>query len=315
MCRLFDALWDGLSAAEALGAETSKVMLFTVVTCLLHYLLYTIRLHHYVPTALVLANPYILERFFRDPASTKRPSSSSSTSSAASAAARPQGGGNAARALAPGGAPMPSAPPSYNDRIAPNLPVRIAESLLGRTPSLLVLLPAHLIGAIMGLTFVQLLLGVNCTAMEPYIADALLPLVGAGKAGDSIFWLTGWWAFFKEMLVTACFVLGFLVCPELLAINRLPAHYACVGLLPLLLVHVPDQTAAFAPAQMFAIWFTNRARLRQLHVVATHEHGTYAPFLSFVATFVFRTMPNLTPPPPSLYTHSLAPSWAASWPG
>lgn len=47
--------------------------------------------------------------------------------------------------------------------------------------------------------------------------------------------------FGKEILLNAVFVLGFLVLPEVLAVNRRPAHWAWLALLPLLAYRLPDQ--------------------------------------------------------------------------
>lgn len=47
--------------------------------------------------------------------------------------------------------------------------------------------------------------------------------------------------FAKEILLNAAFVLGFLVLPEALAVNRRPAHWAWLALLPLLAYRLPDQ--------------------------------------------------------------------------
>lgn len=47
--------------------------------------------------------------------------------------------------------------------------------------------------------------------------------------------------FAKEILFNAAFVLGFLVLPEALAVNRRPAHWAWLALLPLLAYRLPDQ--------------------------------------------------------------------------
>jgi hypothetical protein len=152
--------------------------------------------------------------------------------------------------------------------VVPNLPVRIAESLLGRTPSILVLLPAHFLGGILGVTIVKLFLGLS--------GQALLPIMyGSSNGETSPMLLLGWWVFIKEILITALFVLGLLVLPELLVLNRLPRRYAYACLLPLLLVRLPDQTPAFAPATLFSLWFTSRDTLREVHGVTSiqYEHG------------------------------------------
>lgn len=156
-------------------------------------------------------------------------------------------------------------------RVVPNLPFRIAESLLGRTPSVLVLLPAHLLGSITGVTVVRLLLNLSSFS-ESYAAQALLPIVYGDK---SPVLLLGWWVFVKEILATACFVLTLLVLPEVLLLNRIPRHYAYACLLPLLLVGLPDQTPAFSPAELFSLWFTSRDTLRESHGVTSiqYEHG------------------------------------------
>jgi len=101
-------------------------------------------------------------------------------------------------------------------------------------------------------------------------------MYGGGSNSDaSPMLLLGWWVFIKEILVTALFVLGLLVLPELLVLNRLPRQYAYACLLPLLLVRLPDQTPAFAPATLFSLWFTSRDTLREVHGVASiqYEHG------------------------------------------
>jgi hypothetical protein len=47
--------------------------------------------------------------------------------------------------------------------------------------------------------------------------------------------------FGKEILLNAVFVLGFLVLPEVVAVNRRPGHWAWLALLPLLVYRLPDQ--------------------------------------------------------------------------
>lgn len=62
---------------------------------------------------------------------------------------RGSGGGKLARARGMAACLLP--------RLAPSLPVRIAESLLGRTASALVVIPAHFMGGIMGVAVARLL--------------------------------------------------------------------------------------------------------------------------------------------------------------
>jgi hypothetical protein len=161
-------------------------------------------------------------------------------------------------------------------RVVPSLPVRIAESLLGRTPSILVLLPAHFLGGILGVTVVKLFLGLS-SFTQSYSAQALLPIMygGASNGVTSPMLMLGWWVFIKEILVTALFVLGLLVLPELFVLNRLPRRYAYACLLPLLLVRLPDQTPSFVPATLFSLWFTSRDTLREVRGVTSiqYEHG------------------------------------------
>lgn len=49
--------------------------------------------------------------------------------------------------------------------------------------------------------------------------------------------------FVKEIVVNALFVLGFLVLPEILSVNRRPTWWAWLALLPLLRCQMPDQGA------------------------------------------------------------------------
>lgn len=52
--------------------------------------------------------------------------------------------------------------------MAPNLPVRIAESLLGRTASVLVVIPAHFMGGIMGVAIARgLFAATGLAGLEP----------------------------------------------------------------------------------------------------------------------------------------------------
>ena len=278
---MFDELWDGLCAAEPFGAETMAVMAWTGCVCLLRALLFSIRVYSWVPNALVFANPFLMERFLRAFRNKASPFSSSLSS-----AYKKISNGNAASRAASAGMSSSSSSSSSSSafpssstrppRVVPNLPVRIAESLLGRTPSILVLLPAHFLGGILGVTIVKLFLGLS-SFTKSYSAQAFLPIMyGGGSNSDaSPMLLLGWWVFIKEILVTALFVLGLLVLPELLVLNRLPRQYAYACLLPLLLVRLPDQTPAFAPATLFSLWFTSRDTLREVHGVASiqYEHG------------------------------------------
>lgn len=284
---MFDKLWDGLCAAEPFGAETMAVMAWTVCVCLLRALLFALRVYAWVPNALVFANPFLMERFLR--AFHNKASSFSSSLSSASTRKGTGNGHAASRAAPAAGTSSSSASTSASafpssstrtTRVVPNLPVRIAESLLGHTSILVVLLPAHLVGSITGVTVVRLLLGLT-SFTESYAAQALLPIMYGVKSPSPVL-LLGWWVFVKEILVTACFVLALLVLPEVLLVNRVPREYAYACLLPLLLVGLPDQTPAFSPAELFSLWFTSRDTLREVHGVTSiqYEHGECVCFAS-----------------------------------
>lgn len=281
---MFDKLWDGLCLAEAFGAETMAVTVWTVFVCLLRALLFSIRVFVWVPNALVFANPFLMERFLQ----AFRNKASPFSSSLLSGIKRNSNGYAAACATI---ADMSSSSSSSSStvfpssltcrtRVVPHLPVRIAESLLGRTPSIFVLLPAHFLGGIMGVTIVKLFLGPS-SFTQSYSARALLPIIYGGSNGDAApLLLLGWWVFIKEILVTALYVVGLLVLPQVFIINHLPRQctYAC--LLPLLLIRLPDQTPAFAPATLFSLWFTSRDTLRAVHGMTSiqYEH-VFGPIL------------------------------------
>jgi hypothetical protein len=127
----------------------------------------------------------------------------------------------------------------------------------------------------MGVTIVKLFLGLS-SFTQSYSAQALLPIMYGGSNGDvAPLLLLGWWVFIKEILVTALFVLGLLVLPQVFIINHLPRQYTFACLLPLMLIRLSDQTPAFAPATLFSLWFTSRDTLRAVHGMTSiqYEHG------------------------------------------
>jgi hypothetical protein len=270
---MLEKLWDVLQAAEPFGNETLVVMIWTVCICSLRIILYLLKIQEWVPNSLIFANPYFVNRFV--------------AAFSIKSAARNGGDGHchAASNTATDGLCTSSSAPSSVSRasssacrgVVPNMPIRIAESLLGRTPSVLVLVPAHLLGGIMGVTLVKLTMEwspLSCGSA----AQALLPVMygtSVDKANASM--LMGWWVFVEEILVTFVFVLSFLVVPELLLVNRLPRKYANVCALPLLLVRLPDQTPAFSPAALFSFWFTSRDALHKTYGIASvqYEHGKH----------------------------------------
>lgn len=162
---------------------------WAVLACLARALLFALRLEALVPHALLFANPVLLQvsatttgtcgrhtyikggrqtadvpiidaytkhiQWFRHHADHQRRgdahngSGDNGSGSGGGMGGRSNGGGKLARAQGLAACLLP--------RLAPNLPVRIAESLLGRTASVLVVIPAHFMGGIMGVAIARLL--------------------------------------------------------------------------------------------------------------------------------------------------------------
>lgn len=116
--------------------------------------------------------------------------------------------------------------------------------------------------------------------------------------------------FAKEIAATALFVLGFLVLPEVLRVNRRPAWWAWLALLPLLRCRMPDQGTytpsiaavawrsivafchvdrsigghspqkippgpTFAPSLLYSLWFASRGQVLDRGIdTIQYEHGT-----------------------------------------
>lgn len=76
-------------------------------------------------------------------------------------------------------------------RLVPNLPIRIAESLLGRTASVLVVIPAHFMGGIMGVAIARLLFAVTgLTHLEPPTQVRNFGIGGRGGLNNLLTFLT-----------------------------------------------------------------------------------------------------------------------------
>ena len=162
---------------------------WAVLACLARALLFALRLEALVPHALLFANPVLLQvrraeisyeksrwdglltcpssihtrihtnhiQWFRHHANHQRQrggarnggGGDNGSGGGGGRGGRGSGGGKLARAKGLAACLLP--------RLAPNLPVRIAESLLGRTASALVVIPAHFMGGIMGVAVARLL--------------------------------------------------------------------------------------------------------------------------------------------------------------
>lgn len=110
----------------------------------------------------------------------------------------------------------------------------------------------------------MLRVSVHCT-------DLLLALVSTHRASLPS------QSFIKEIIVAVVFVLGYLVVPEVLKVNKQPTWIAWVLLLPLLLVRVPDQATALSPASIYALWYGSRdlvmAKFQQDSIQYEHVFG------------------------------------------
>ena len=125
--RFVGHLYDLLGKKYALkfGTECSKVTTWMIVVLFMRYLLYLLKIDHFVPIGFVFAFPYpmqILGKYL----------------------------------------------PWMNDGKFPLLPVRLAESIMGRISPmrLTVLIPAHFLGCILGTTIFSLLVPSLCI-LEP----------------------------------------------------------------------------------------------------------------------------------------------------
>mmetsp|Transcript_1326 Transcript_1326/g.1762 ORF Transcript_1326/g.1762 Transcript_1326/m.1762 type:complete len:251 (-) Transcript_1326:250-1002(-) len=134
----------------------------------------------------------------------------------------------------------------FMEGLAPNMPIRIAESLAGgHDPlmSLIILLPAHCLGSIIGVTFVGYLVPLP----EPIDYDDPVDIL--------------WWrAVGLEAGLTMLFVLGYHVVPEVLRLNKIPGTILlyCICSLPLMLVGVPDKGPIFCPEYLYTLWYVHK---------------------------------------------------------
>jgi hypothetical protein len=110
--------------------------------------------------------------------------------------------------------------------------------------------------------------------------------------------------FAHEIVVNCAFVLGFLVLPEILRVNRRPTRWAWLALMPLLRCKLPDQCTyanmlgnrnrnrggrnqlsnsyypriptgpTFAPSLLYALWFASRNKVLETGMdTIQYEHG------------------------------------------
>jgi len=139
------------------------------------------------------------------------------------------------------------------------------DSTTGRTNGLIVIIPAHFLGGVLGVTALKLVLerlglkdmltlvvpifyqydGVAFGWQVMYLSTpskctiahlnemGLLLLPSLPSLGNQMF--------IKEIIITMIYVAGYLVIPEMAKINGIPIWAAWLVLMPLLFVKVPDQ--------------------------------------------------------------------------
>lgn len=124
----------------------------------------------------------------------------------------------------------------------PLLPIRLAESILGRiSPGRLTLIiPAHFFGSILGVAAFSTIFPFAPTAVfEPITYDRR--------------------SWFYTLLVETTLVCVYstiiIALPEILIVNKLPLKFLSIPIIPLMFIGVPDSGCSFNPAAVYAMWF------------------------------------------------------------
>jgi len=150
---------------------------------------------------------------------------------------------------------------AFMEGVPPNMPIRIAKSLAGGNDPLMtviLLLPSHCLGTIAGVTFVSFFL----TVPEPIqYSDP-----------DDILW---WRILALEAGLTALFVLGFHVVPEILRLNGFRGSILIftIFVLPLMHIGVPDQGAIFCPEYLYTLWYVKKQHSPDATMQSAHLIG------------------------------------------
>lgn len=146
----------------------------------------------------------------------------------------------------------------FLDTVVPNLNIRAAESVLGRVhPSkLVVMFPAHFMGAIIGCTVLRLIIPIL-----PH--EVFMPEIYSEAA-----WIE---AFVREVLVNFLFVSFYLVVPEMLEVNGFTRKWMTLFTLPFAFIGVSDKGSTFSPAINYALWYVTHESSK-LSVQMQTEH-------------------------------------------
>ena len=124
------------------------------------------------------------------------------------------------------------------------LPVRLTESVMGRIspPQLLVVIPAHILGSMIGMVFFSLI-----TFYIPYFPLSVFdPIVY--KADKFIFP-----KLIIEVLVVFIYNVMIIILPELLTVNKLSPNLISFVAVPLSLI----SNTTFHPAALFVLWYVS----------------------------------------------------------
>ena len=140
--------------------------------------------------------------------------------------------------------------------VLPNLPIRIAEVLLGRRGSLLVLIPAHITGCILGITMIRMFFSIffeeftyvnneggatrSGVPLPFFIEQSFMPTIYTTVNQFTLTPFRLLSTFLMEIWNTALYVVLFLALPALLKVNRFKRWYTYLFLIPLLMTWDTD---------------------------------------------------------------------------
>eukprot|EP01038_Epipyxis_sp_PR26KG_P009923 gene9923-13347_t len=127
----------------------------------------------------------------------------------------------------------------------PILPIRLAESIMGRISSakLIVTIPAHLIGSIIGtVIFHSIFPFIPLMVFEPIVYEDQDRFRGLAT----------------ETLVVFLYSSIIIIFPQLLEANKLSQKLVSIPTLPLMLIGAPNRGSTINPAAIYALWYVNR---------------------------------------------------------